>query len=479
MLPWQAQPWTATAARRAKPVSTCGTPLNVDCERSLCTDRVVRCMFDMLSGLLRYRWSFQRTACEAGTATATKIHFLHQLRGRLGKVHVTNVDQDVRGLGGQSRSDCPAGKAQAASSTACDACARGHLHTGESECVTCDVGSYADTIGAHLARFAWAASPRTRCYSTACLWGAASMPGQSDARTADAANTSTNRQSSCLKCTTDKGPEYDSLEGATDCTRCLQNYYRNLDGVCNACPDGADWTNRGQRCGLSSLRTAISLPRCRTRSTSVASGTLRGRERDWHESLRAAWAGLCTVCQKGWYHSSLENECSVCGDATSSFFKPSPVGLCGGHRCDRGCLICTSGSAVVPARAMNWIRKRQLDLQFSGWRQRFRESLRFCDVPDHREYSSDFKRHPLPASFKRLRDLLDLSPTLDGSTACRSSVRSGVQRTRSALCHPRALGLASALYLAFELQSFATQPGPLRAAVWVRVPSCITSSCLR
>lgn len=122
-------------------------------------------------------------------------------------------------------------------------------------------------------------------------------------------------QTSCLKCTTEKGASYDSPEGATNCSMCVASYFRDNAGRCQSCPEGIVCTEAGSK--LENLiiepgwfryfETSTEAYRC-PQPLDCIGGNATGSGL----CSEAAHGYLCSSCKQGFYIRDAIVRCKSC-----------------------------------------------------------------------------------------------------------------------------------------------------------------------
>lgn len=123
--------------------------------------------------------------------------------------------------------------------------------------------------------------------------------------------------SACYKCTTERGPEYDSPTRATNCTRCLMSFFMDDDGICQICPTGVDCARSGST--LAGLWIKPWYYRFSADSTLVykcpkGADCIGGNFTGERLCSRAAKGHLCSACEVNHYVRNAVEACTECGD---------------------------------------------------------------------------------------------------------------------------------------------------------------------
>jgi len=203
--------------------------------------------------------------------------------------------------------DCPSGYyAPTAQTDACIACTAGdHTNsvTNATECSSCDAGTYSEDYA-------------FQCIS--CEAGTYSNTRASECSTCDEGKYSGANASFCESCSGDVyGTGYTSEEGSSGCYRCLEDYFRTLDGVCEEVQDegfekkvgntlrGLSVEKGFYRFGQDSA-TAYECPY----STHCVGGVYN--ETGSSQCGKQSTGPLCAVCQSDFYFDSHSAECTSC-----------------------------------------------------------------------------------------------------------------------------------------------------------------------
>ena len=170
---------------------------------------------------------------------------------------------------------------------------------------------------------------------------------------------------------------------------------------------------------------------------------------------------LCAVCQKGWYHSSLVNECTSCKDATTSFFQNRVLWIFGGVGSLIGTILLFYKrerlECCLGQRRMNRLRQLQLDFQFLWNTSALLGKLKVLFVTYQIIGSTNVTLGTItfPAAFTGIRNVLESFTKfewVDGiPVMCADPTYNAYKKVLFVALVP--LALVGVLFLAFAIQS--------------------------
>ena len=190
-----------------------------------------------------------------------------------------------------------------ARSASCTACSPGYFQSqhGQSSCTACAAGKVSPAYNS------------SGC--AGCAKGKYAGAASSACEDCSAGYYAENKSSSvCVKCSTGVGPTYTSLEGASSCSRCIENYFWDpLGKECKSCPSGA--VCEGEGAELRTLTLEPTYYRFSNVSDTVYaclySKLCVGGNRSGDDSCATGAKGpLCSVCEAG--YNLQDGTCKSC-----------------------------------------------------------------------------------------------------------------------------------------------------------------------